>query len=393
MVSLCEGGWRARQSLTELVTLLGGDAETRAVGGAVRDTLLDLPVADIDLATRLMPDEVMTRVKASRFKAVPTGLKHGTVTAVTPDGPVEVTTLRRDVSTDGRHAEVAFTGDWRADAARRDFTINALYGEITDGAVSDYFGGLDDLRARRVRFIGAPLERIAEDHLRILRFFRFHARFGTGAPDAEGLAACVARANDLMALSRERIANELLRLLASDDPAPTLQTMVENGILRPVLPEIDTRGVERLAGLVTIEPEAAAIRRLAALLGPDPALAADVAGRLRLSNTQAKRLSVATGWRTGGKPEALAYRLGPESAADQLLLRGEPEAAAALAPPPALPLRGADLLARGLSGPDVGRTLNRIETAWVEAGFPQGEDLDMLVEAALERVKGIEPSS
>ncbi len=385
MVTLPAGGWRSRERLVELVALLGGDAETRAVGGAVRDTLLDLPVADIDLATRLLPEEVMARVKASRFKAVPTGLKHGTVTAVTPDGPIEVTTLRRDVSTDGRHAEVAFTDDWRADAARRDFTINALYGDVGDGTVQDYFGGLDDLAERRVRFIGEPLERIAEDHLRILRFFRFHARFGRGAPDAAGLAACAARANDLMALSRERIANELLRLLAGDDPAPTLAVMVEHGILKPVLPEIDTTGVARLAALVRIEPEGSAIRRLAALLGPGPALAADVAGRLRLSNSQGKRLAIATGWTKGGKPEALAYRLGLEGAADQLLLRGETEAAAKLTPAPALPLRGADLLARGLSGPDVGRALGRIESAWIEAGFPQGAAFETLVEQQLSR--------
>lgn len=385
MVTLPAGDWRSRASLIELVELLGGDAETRAVGGAVRDTLLGLTVADIDLATRLLPDDVMARVSASRFKAVPTGLKYGTVTAVTPDGPVEVTTLRRDVSTDGRHAEVAFTDDWKADAARRDFTINALYGDIGDGAVTDYFGGLADLEARRVRFIGEPLERIAEDHLRILRFFRFHARFGRGAPDAEGLKACTARANDLMALSRERIANELLRLLASDDPAPTLAVMVAQGILKPVLPEIDATGVERLAALVRIEPAGSAIRRLAALLGPDPALAADVTARLRLSNHQGKRLAIATAWQQGGRPEALAYRLGLESAVDQLLLRDEPDAARTLAEPPVLPLRGADLLARGLSGPDVGRALNRIESAWIDAGFPQGAAFDALVAEQLSR--------
>jgi poly(A) polymerase len=385
MVKLPEGGWRSRESLIELVALLGGDTETRAVGGAVRDTLLGLPVADIDLATQLLPEEVMARVKASRFKAVPTGLKHGTVTAVTPGGPVEVTTLRRDVATDGRHAEVAFTDDWHDDSARRDFTINALYGDIGDGAVTDYFGGLDDLDMRRVRFIGAPLERIAEDHLRILRFFRFHARFGRGAPDADGLAACTARANDLMALSRERIANELLRLLAGDDPAPTLAVMIEHGILKPVLPEIDAAGVARLAGMVAVEHEASAIRRLAALIGPHPARAADIAVRLRLSNAQAKRLTLAAGWTEPGQPAAMVYRLGLESAADRLLLRGDAPSAAALTPPPALPMRGADLLAHGLSGPDVGRTLAAIESAWIEAGFPQGAAFEALVADHLTR--------
>jgi poly(A) polymerase len=385
VVTLPPGGWRTRPSLVALVDLLGGDAETCAVGGAVRDTLLGLPVADIDLATRLLPADVLARVSASRFKAVPTGLKHGTVTAVTPDGPVEVTTLRRDVATDGRHAEVAFTDDWREDAARRDFTINALYGDIGDGEVSDYFGGLDDLAARRVRFIGDPLERIAEDHLRILRFFRFHARFGRGMPDADGLAACTVRANDLMTLSRERIASELLRLLTGDDPAPTLAIMVAQGILKSVLPEIDAAGVERLARLVSAEPAPSAIRRLAALLGPDPALANDVARRLRLSNQQGKRLTLAAGWQAGGDPAALAYRLGHEGTTDQLLLRGEPAAALALTPPPAFPLRGADLLARGLTGPDVGRAMRRIESAWIDAGFPRGAAFDALVSEQLSR--------
>ena len=386
MVTLPDGGWRTRDSLVELVDLLGGDAETRAVGGAVRDTLLKLPVADIDLATRLLPEDVMSRVQDSRFKAVPTGLKHGTVTAVTPDGPVEITTLRRDVSTDGRHAEVAFTDDWRADAARRDFTINALYADVGDGRVSDYFGGIADLDARLVRFIGEPLERIAEDHLRILRFFRFHARFGQGAPELDGLAACTARANDLMALSRERIASELLRLLASDNPAPTFGAMIANGILKPVLPEIGEAGVERLTTLTTIEPDPQPIRRFAALLGPDPALANDVAARLRLSKTQTKRLIAASGWTEPGEPAAMTYRLGLEGAADRLLLRGDAERAATLQPPPTLPLRGADLVARGFAvGPEVGETLARIETAWIEAGFPHGAAFDALVAAQLDR--------
>ena len=385
MVGLSESSWRSRESLTELVALLGGDAETRAVGGVVRDTLLAIPVADIDLATRLLPETVMARVQASRFKAVATGLKHGTVTAVTPDGPVEVTTLRRDVSTDGRHAEVDFTNDWRIDAARRDFTINALYQEVGSGRIEDYFGGEADLAARRVRFIGAPRERIAEDHLRILRFFRFHARFGVGLPDADGLAACTERANDLMALSRERIAHELLRLLASEDPVPTVAVMVTHAILKPVLPEFDEAGVARLAALVLIETVPSAIRRLAALIGPDPILAADVSARLRLSKAQGKRLAIAATWQAGGRADALAYRLGLESATDLLLLRGEPDAVIALDMPPALPLRGADLLKHGLSGPDIGTALTRIESAWIEAGFPQGAAFDALVETQLSR--------
>ena len=184
----------------------------------------------------------------SVWKAVPTGIEHGTVTAVSDGHPFEITTLRRDVTTDGRRATVAFTDDWKEDAARRDFTINALSADPQTGDVFDYFGGKEDLVARRVRFIGEPLERIAEDHLRILRFFRFHARFGLGEPDTAGLMACAQRANDLMALSRERIADELLKLLAVEDPTPTVAIMLDHGVLRPVLPEIATTAVSRLAG-------------------------------------------------------------------------------------------------------------------------------------------------
>ena len=226
---------------------------------------------------------------------MPTGLAHGTITAVIGGKPVEVTTLRRDVATDGRRATIAYTEDWREDAARRDFTINALSADPASGEVFDYFGGLADLEAGRVRFIGDPLQRIAEDHLRILRFFRFHARFGEGAPDEAALAACAARANDLMALSRERIADELLKLLGLPDPTATAALMIERGILRPVLPEID--GADRLGALVAAEQAAGIapepIRRLAALLPPDPDVAADVAARLRLSRRAGKRLVAA----------------------------------------------------------------------------------------------------
>src|SRR5258708_15650787 len=194
--------------MKRLLDALGADARlTRYVGGAVRDDLLGLPLSDIDLATRITRDEVMDRLKKARIKAVPTGIDHGTVTAVSDGHPFEITTLRRDVSTDGRRATVAFTDDWKEDAARRDFTINALSADPLTGEIFDYFGGLDDLAERHVRFIGDPLRRIAEDHLRILRFFRFHARFGSGEPEAAALDACTKRANDLMALSRERIAD------------------------------------------------------------------------------------------------------------------------------------------------------------------------------------------
>ena len=288
--------WQRREGMAPLMRALGAaEGETRYVGGCVRDTLLGLEVSDVDLATRLEPDDVLRRLKRAHIKAVPTGIAHGTVTAVPRGGPVEVTTLRRDVSTDGRRATIAYTDDWREDAARRDFTINALSADPETLKVHDYFGGEEDLLERRVRFIGAPLVRIAEDHLRILRFFRFHARFGQGEPDAAALEACAIRANDLMALSRERIADELLKLLALPDPHTTLELMVERGILRPVLPEIGPGGVERLNVLIAYEKalniDRDALRRLAALLPPDAEVVDSVSGRLRLSNAARKRLN------------------------------------------------------------------------------------------------------
>ncbi|CAA9506925.1 MAG: CCA tRNA nucleotidyltransferase, partial [uncultured Sphingomonadaceae bacterium] len=254
MLTLPDMPWNRWPGMDRLLRALGAqEGDTRVVGGAVRDTLLDLSVADVDLATRLTPDAVIARVKGAGLKAVPTGLQHGTITAVIDGRPVEVTTLRRDVETDGRHATVAFTDDWRADASRRDFTINALYADPGSGEVHDYFDGEADIAARRIRFIGDPLRRIAEDHLRILRFFRFHARFGSGPPDPAGLAACAARANDLMALSRERIADELLKLLALPRPAPTVRIMADAGLLKPVLPEIWSEGVSSLEALTDAE--------------------------------------------------------------------------------------------------------------------------------------------
>jgi len=368
--------WQSREGMAALLRALGAaEGETRFVGGCVRDTLLDLPVSDVDLATRLTPEQVIERLKRARIKAVPTGLAHGTVTAVIAGAPVEVTTLRRDVSTDGRRATVAFTDDWREDAARRDFTINALSADPQTLDVFDYFGGEADLEARRVRFIGDPLTRIAEDHLRILRFFRFHARFGAGAPDPEGLEACTARANDLMALSRERIADELTKLLALPSPAATVALMIARGVLRPMLPEI--AGAERLERLLPREAEAGAepqaVRRLAALLPQAPEVAASVAARLRLSKRAAKRLASAAVADDGSPPEVLAYRIGVDEAVDRILLGDrDPADARALAgwARPQLHVRGGDLIAMGLeAGPTVAATLQAIEREWAESGF------------------------
>lgn len=387
--------WRRRRGMKRLLEALRADEGlTRYVGGAVRDDLLDLPVSDVDLATRLQPEEVVQRLEAARIKAVPTGIDHGTVTAVSDGHPYEVTTLRRDVSTDGRRATVAFTTDWEEDAARRDFTINALSADPKTGEVFDYFGGLEDLLERHVRFIGDPLKRIAEDHLRILRYFRFHARFGAGNPDAAALDACTRRANDLMALSRERIADELLKLLAIPDPAATVQIMVEHGILRPVVPEIAGERLKDLRSLIAAESDANiapdGLRRLEALLPRSPASAEAVAVRLKLSNKSRKRLACAAGADTGSVPEALAYRLGIDCAVDALLLADKAEDAARMAKwhVPRLPIGGGVLIARGLAeGPIVARTLRRIEDRWVAAGFPKGDELEAIVAKELREVR------
>jgi poly(A) polymerase len=383
--------WRKRRGMARVLDALGAaQGLTRYVGGAVRDDLIGLSVSDVDLATRIKPDEVMARLQKARIKAVPTGIDHGTITAVSDGRPVEVTTLRRDVSTDGRRATIAFTDDWEEDAARRDFTINALSADPLSGELFDYFGGLADLEARRVRFIGDPLARIAEDHLRILRFFRFHARFGAGEPDAAAVDACAARANDLMALSRERIADELLKLLGVVDPAPTVAIMLDRAILKPVLPEIEPRRLGELKALLSAESEAQIagdpLRRLAALLPRDPAIAEDIAVRLRLSNKARKRLSCSASTDLLSSPQALTYRLGKDCAVDRLLLAGCAAEAAAMAAwhAPRLPVSGGTLIARGLSqGPIVARALRTIEDRWVGEGFPEGEAFERIVSETL----------
>jgi poly(A) polymerase len=373
--------WRHREGLDRLLDALGvGDGLTRFVGGAVRDALIGVDAVDVDCATRLLPEQTRDRIVAAGFKAVPTGIAHGTVTAILPDGPIEVTTLRRDVSTDGRHAIVDFTDEWREDAARRDFTINALSADPLTSEIHDYFGGADDLVAGHVRFIGDPVVRIAEDHLRILRFFRFHARFGRSEADGAALAACTARANDLMALSRERIADELLKILALPAPSAVIRLMIAHGILAPVLPEIAS--AEPLAALEARERAAGAapdpLRRLAALLPADPDVAADVPTRLRLSNRARRRLASAAERNEGpGDPWALAYRLGVDGAADRILLApdvADPRAALASLEGwqrPTLPIGGGDLIALGLKpGPVVAATLQAVERAWIAEGFP-----------------------
>lgn len=392
--------WQTAEAMPKLLAALdAAEGATRFVGGCIRDTLLGLPVSDIDLATRLSPDVVIKRIRKAGLKAIPTGLAHGTVTAlIGTRSTVEITTLRRDVATDGRRATIAYTDDWREDAARRDFTINALSADPASREVHDYFGGLDDLAVHRVRFIGDPITRIAEDHLRILRFFRFHARFGRGEPDPASLAACAARANDLMALSRERIADEMLKLLGLPDPAPTVGLMLDKGIFAPVLPEIGRDGVRRLARLPAREEAAGVaadpLRRFAALLPADPEIATAVAARLRLSNAARQRLAcVATRGETHpADPAARAYRIGLACAIDLFLLDetlSADEAAAAVRSlegwqKPKLPIAGGALIARGLeAGPIVARTMQAIERDWIETGFPKGDSFDAIVDRRL----------
>jgi poly(A) polymerase len=381
--------WRQKRGVERILKALGSaQGLTRYVGGAVRDDLLGLPVSDVDFATKLTPEEVTARLEKAHIKAVPTGIDHGTITAVADGQPAEITTLRADVSTDGRRATVAFTDDWMADASRRDFTINALYADPEDGEVHDYFGGLDDLKARHVRFIGDPLIRIAEDHLRILRFFRFHARYGRGAPDSAAIDACTARANDLMALSRVRIADELLKLLALAKPTATVAIMIGRGILKPVLPEIASAdGLVRLvkaevAGGFDPDP----VRRLAALLPHDPEAAEKIAARLKLSNKTKKRLALAADRDLSTNRLALAYWIGTESAQDRLLLANKPDDAAALKDwlVPRLPITGGQLIKRGVKqGPRVAKTLQAIEREWVAAGFPSGDPFGRIVAQAV----------
>ena len=379
MTALPPADWRNSPGLTRILEALGGPDVTRAVGGAVRDTLLGLPVSDIDLATRLRPDDVIARLEAAGVKTVPTGIAHGTITAVADGHPYEVTTLRRDVATDGRRATIAFADDWAEDAGRRDFTINALYADPASGAVFDPVGGLADLDARRVVFIGDAAQRIDEDHLRILRWFRFLARFGGGEPDADTFAIVAGRAAKLRGLSRERVADEVQRILALPDPVECAALMERAGVLGEIVPEALPDAVARLSALVAAEREAGlagdSARRLIALLPVDPLTADKVAARLKLSNRLRKRIAVARGGEAAGDPRALAYRIGAEGARDRMLL-GTGGVLPLLADlegwdVPRLPIGGGDLVALGVPpGPDVARLLRASEEQWIAEAFP-----------------------
>ena len=382
--SLTDAPWFQAPELKAVVSALSvGDENPRIVGGAVRDGLLGLPVSDVDLATTLTPDEVIQCLENARIKAVPTGMDHGTITAVSSGKTFEITTLRRDVSTDGRRATVAFSNDWQEDAARRDFTINALYADPDSGEVFDYFGGLDDLKAGVVRFIGDAATRIAEDHLRILRYFRFYARFGAAAPDAEAIAACAAAAKSLMALSRERIADETLKLLALAHPLASVQLMIEHNIFAAFLPEIAPDASVRIQRMLNRErmvsatPKAA--RRLNALLPDDSAIVEQVAARLKLSNKTRVELCLRakTDDPDSKTARALGYRHSPAIATDIFLLHGRDDdwqrGVEALNnwQPPKFPIKGGELVSLGLPvGPLIAETLKLVEQQWIDEGFP-----------------------
>jgi poly(A) polymerase len=385
---LAKADWPRRAGLAALTAALGTE-NIRWVGGAVRDSLLGVAVHDVDCATTLMPAEVIAQCGRAGIRTVPTGIEHGTVTAILKDGPVEITTLRRDVATDGRRATIAFAREWREDAARRDFTINALYAHPETLEIEDFFGGLHDLVARRVRFIGSAQARINEDHLRILRYYRFQARFGAEL-DAEAENACAQLSHTLKGLSRERIAAELLALLALPDPHATLERMRANGVLGVILPEACAAQLATLARLIAAEAEQAfaadPVRRLAALLPPSPDVAETVAARLRLSKVQRGRL-VSAAERTAGDgdaPRALAYRITPLQAIDRLLLLGHDARPLAQWTVPVFPLKGGDIVARGVTvGPAVARILKAVEARWVAEGFPDSARTAQLLAEAL----------
>ena len=373
--TLPKAEWTQRSDLAHLVAALGADA-VRWVGGAVRDTLLGLEVADVDAATTHLPEAVVALCKQADIRTVPTGIEHGTVTAILPGGNVEITTLRHDVSTDGRRATVTFAQNWQDDAARRDFTINALYAEPETLAIHDYFGGAEDLHARRVRFIGDARQRIAEDHLRILRYFRFQARFGEEI-DAEAEEACRELAETLKGLSRERVAMELLNLLGLADPSSAAMRMAELGVLRVIIPEAGNDELAVLQRLIAHEAAheiaPSAMRRLAALLPRDADAAKKFAAKLKMSRDQRKYLGLCAerDAQDEAQPRALAYRRGLKITRDRLLLEGADPSPVIGWDIPALPLKGGEIVGRGVAaGPEVARILQTVEKRWVEEGFP-----------------------
>lgn len=372
------GGWRDTDAVRAVVAALTArGTPVRFVGGCVRDALLGEAPADIDIATPDPPKAVMALARAAGLKALPTGIHHGTVTVIAGHQPVEVTTLRRDVETDGRHAVVVFTDDWQADAQRRDFTINALYAD-PDGTLFDPVGGLADLAAGLVRFIGDADSRLAEDYLRALRFFRFHARFARGPADQAALTAIAAAREELRRLSAERIASELLKTLALPRAALAVDLMEAAGVLAVILPEaVDTARMKHLADLGLGD----GLLRLAALLPDEPALGPAIGRRLRLSRAQTARLAAALDPEPLPKANeglrALIHRRGRQAVVDRLTLAGDGARAAhaAALDVPEFPLKGADAAALGVPrGPEMGARLRAVEDWWLAEGLRPDRD-------------------
>jgi poly(A) polymerase len=388
---LVDAPWLKSGPTSRVLALLnGGGEEARVVGGAVRNALLGLAVADIDIATTALPEEVIRRADAAGIKSVPTGIEHGTVTLVLDKHPFEVTTLREDTETFGRKAKVAFGRDWVRDAERRDFTINGLSVDAA-GRVHDYVGGLADITERRVRFIGNPAERIAEDYLRILRFFRIHAAYGAGEPDRAGYLACIGGRAGLSGLSAERVRMEMLKLMTASGAAGSVVAMADGGLLQQIIGGVAYVG--SLAAMIELERKLGlpsdAMRRLGALTVAVAEDARRVAARLRLSNAEAKALdAMADGWwylasMDEAAAKRLLYRVGADAYRDRLMLAwarardGEggdwrqmadlPQRWSA----PRFPLKAADFIARGIAeGPALGHVLGIAEDAWLAAGFP-----------------------
>jgi poly(A) polymerase len=386
-----EAPWLRSGPTARVLELLNGNGEeARVVGGAVRNALLKIPVGDIDIATTALPEEVIRRARAAGIKCVPTGIEHGTVTLVVDAHPFEVTTLREDTETFGRKAKVAFGRDWVRDAERRDFTINGLSVDA-QGVVHDHVGGLDDIPAKRVRFIGDPDQRISEDYLRILRFFRIHAAFGAGEPDREGYLACIRARAGLATLSVERVRMEMVKLLVAEGAAGAIAAMADSGLLLSILGSVAYTGpltamiaAERSLGL---KPDA--VRRLGALAVAVTEDARRLATRLRLTNAETKALDSMghRWWRLAGMDEATArrrlYRLGEDRYRDRLMLAwarasGDTHSAQwrelATLPErwsaPKFPLKAADFIGRGIAGgPALGQVLALAEDAWLAADF------------------------
>ena len=368
-------------AVLDALEAVGGPGCVRFVGGCVRNTLVSQAVDDLDLATTLKPEQVVQALMAAKLKAVPTGIAHGTVTAVSSGRPYEITTLRRDVSTDGRRATVAFTDDWAGDAGRRDFRLNALYAD-RDGTIFDPTGqGVDDARAGRVVFVGDAATRIREDYLRILRFFRFYAWYGRGSPDREGLAACATHADGMARLSAERVSKELLKLLAAPDPRPAVAAMADNGVLTVLAPEVRDRS--RFEALVGRSDDP--VLRLSALLPQEPQAVQQAATRLRLANAQRDRLIAAASDRVAPGAEqqairAILYRDGRQATQDRIALAAAEHPDADLTaldqlaetwPIPRLPVGGREVARAGVApGPDTGRVLSAFETGWIADDFP-----------------------